>query len=175
MNYATIKYNDIANGLGVRTSLFVSGCTHYCKGCFNSEAWDFAYGQPFTKDVEDQILNSLQSEFNDGLSLLGGEPFEPQNQAVLLPFLKRVRKAFPNKSIWCYTGFVFDENTGALKETHKNTPITKDLIALFDVLVDGPFIEEQKNIRLKFRGSENQRVIDVQKTLALGKCVLYME
>lgn len=175
MNYATIKWTDIANGEGVRISLFVSGCTHRCKNCFNQIAWDFNYGEVFDSDIQDKILKELGAGYITGLSLLGGEPLEPQNQEALYPFVKKVRETYPQKSIWCYTGFVFDENTGALKETHKNTPITKDLIALFDVLVDGPFIEEQKNIRLKFRGSENQRVIDVQKTLALGKCVLYME
>lgn len=171
MNYATIKYNDIANGLGVRTSLFVSGCTHYCKGCFNSEAWDFAYGKPFTKEVEDQIINSLQGDFNDGLSLLGGEPFEPQNQAVLLPFLKRVRKAFPNKTIWCYTGYIFEKDL--LKSSKVKTVHTKEMLSLIDILVDGPFIEEQKNISLRFKGSENQRIIDVQKSLSQNSTILF--
>ena len=175
MNYATIKWTDIANGEGVRVSLFVSGCTHRCKNCFNQIAWDFNYGEVFDENVQNQILKELGSGYIAGLSLLGGEPLEPQNQLALYPFIKNVKEQHPEKNIWCYTGFVFDEKTGALKETHKNTQVTKDLIALFDVLVDGPFIEEQKNIRLKFRGSENQRIIDVQKTLAAGDCVLYME
>ena len=175
MNYATIKWTDIANGEGVRVSLFVSGCTHRCKNCFNQIAWDFNYGEVFDENIQNQILKELGSGYIAGLSLLGGEPLEPQNQLALYPFIKKVKEQHPEKNIWCYTGFVFDEKTGALKETHKNTQITKDLIALFDVLVDGPFIEEQKNIRLKFRGSENQRIIDVQKTLAAGDCVLYME
>ena len=175
MNYATIKWTDIANGEGVRVSLFVSGCTHRCKNCFNQIAWDFNYGEVFDENVQNQILKELGSGYIAGLSLLGGEPLEPQNQLALYPFIKKVKEQHPEKNIWCYTGFVFDEKTGALKETHKNTQVTKDLIALFDVLVDGPFIEEQKNIRLKFRGSENQRIIDVQKTLAAGDCVLYME
>lgn len=175
MNYATIKWTDIANGEGVRVSLFVSGCTHRCKNCFNQIAWDFNYGEVFDENIQNQILKELGSGYISGLSLLGGEPLEPQNQLALYPFIKKVKEQHPEKSIWCYTGFVFDEKTGALKETHKNTQVTKDLIALFDVLVDGPFIEEQKNIRLKFRGSENQRIIDVQKTLATGDCVLYME
>ena len=175
MNYATIKWTDIANGEGVRVSLFVSGCTHRCKNCFNQIAWDFNYGEVFDENVQNQILKELGSGYISGLSLLGGEPLEPQNQLALYPFIKKVKEQHPEKSIWCYTGFVFDEKTGVLKETHKNTQVTKDLIALFDVLVDGPFIEEQKNIRLKFRGSENQRIIDVQKTLAAGDCVLYME
>ena len=175
MHYATIKWTDIANGEGVRISLFVSGCTHRCKNCFNEIAWDFDYGQPFDNRTAEKILEELSSSYISGLSLLGGEPLEPQNQQALYPFIQEVKRRFPHKTIWCYTGFVFDEKTGTLRETHKNTPITKDLIALFDVLVDGPFIEELKNIRLKFRGSSNQRVIDVQKTLQQGECVLYME
>ena len=175
MNYATIKWYDIANGEGVRISLFVSGCTHHCKNCFNQVAWDFEYGEPFTDEVADKILQELSSDYIAGLSLLGGEPLEPQNQAALLPFVRSVKARFPKKSIWCYTGFTFDEKQGVLKETHKNTPNTKELISLFDVLVDGAFIEELKDIRLKFRGSSNQRVIDVQKTLETGECVLYLE
>ena len=171
MNYATIKYNDIANGIGVRTSLFVSGCTHHCKGCFNSVAWDFMYGEPFTEDVENAILKSLDTEFNDGLTLLGGEPFEPQNQAVLLPFLKKVKKAFPNKTIWCYTGYIMD--TDLLKPSKAKTVHTKEMLSLIDVLVDGPFIEEQKNISLRFKGSENQRIIDVKESLKQNKVVLF--
>lgn len=175
MNYATIKWTDIANGEGVRISLFVSGCTHRCKNCFNEIAWDFNYGEPFTEAIEEKILNELGSSFIAGLSLLGGEPLEPQNQQALLPFIKKVRERYPQKTIWCYTGFVFDETDGSLREKHKNTPYTQELISLFDVLVDGPFVEELKNIRLKFRGSENQRVIDVQKTLKSRKITLYIE
>ena len=175
MNYATIKWTDIANGEGVRISLFVSGCTHRCKNCFNEIAWDFSYGEPFDETIENRILDELSSSFIAGLSLLGGEPLEPQNQKALYPFIKKVKTLYPHKTIWCYTGFVFDEKTGKLKEEHKNTEDTKNLIALFDVLVDGPFVEELKDIRLKFRGSSNQRVIDVQKTLQKGECVLYMD
>ena len=175
MHYATIKWTDIANGEGVRISLFVSGCTHRCKNCFNEVAWDFSYGEPFSEEVQEQIIKELGSGYIAGLSLLGGEPLEPQNQAALYPFVKRVRETYPNKTIWCYTGFVLDEKNGVLKETHKNTEVTKELISLFDVLVDGAYIEELKDIRLKFRGSSNQRVIDVQKTLAAGACVLYLE
>ena len=173
MNYATIKWTDIANGVGVRISLFVSGCTHHCKNCFNEIAWDFAYGQPFDEEVMDKILKELGEGYITGLSLLGGEPLEPQNQEALYPFIKEVKKRYPNKTIWCYTGFILDESTGALQEKHKNTPYTKELISLFDVLVDGPFVEELKDIRLKFRGSANQRLIDVQKTLQTGKFVPY--
>ena len=175
MHYATIKWTDIANGEGVRISLFVSGCTHRCKNCFNEVAWDFSYGQPFDEEIQSKIINELGLGYIDGLSLLGGEPLEPQNQAALYPFVKQVRKSYPNKTIWCYTGFVLDEVSGELKEKQKNTEYTKELISLFDVLVDGAYIEELKDIRLKFRGSSNQRVIDVQKTLAEKRCVLYLE
>ena len=175
MNYATIKWTDIANGEGVRISLFVSGCTHHCKNCFNQVAWDFNCGQPFDEDIQNKILQELSSSYIAGLSLLGGEPLEPQNQEALYPFVKKVRELYPQKTIWCYTGFVFDEKKGVLVETHKNTPDTKGLIALFDVLVDGAYIEELKDVRLKFRGSSNQRIIDVQKSLEKQECVLYME
>lgn len=175
MNYATIKWTDIANGEGVRISLFVSGCTHRCKNCFNEIAWDFNYGEEFSEIVQEKILAELGAGYIAGLSLLGGEPLEPQNQLALYPFIKKVKELFPNKTIWCYTGFQWDETTGELKETRKNTGVTKDLISLFDVLVDGPFVEELKDIRLKFRGSSNQRVIDVKKTLEKGECVLYLE
>lgn len=175
MNYATIKWTDIANGEGVRISLFVSGCTHHCKNCFNQVAWDFDYGEVFDEATQNKIIKELSSDYIAGISLLGGEPLEPQNQEALLPFIQRVRAIYPKKSIWCYTGFLLDENTGALKETHKNTLFTKKLISMFDVLVDGAFVEELKDIRLKFRGSSNQRVIDVQKTLQSGKVILYLE
>ncbi len=174
MNYATIKWTDIANGEGVRISLFVSGCTHHCKNCFNQVAWDFDYGQPFDVDIQEKILKELGSTYIAGISLLGGEPLEPKNQESLYPFLKKIREKYPNKTIWCYTGFILDEESGELTDKTKNTRYTQDLIRLFDVLVDGPFIEELKDIRLKFRGSSNQRVIDVQKTLKYGKCFLYL-
>ena len=175
MNYATIKWTDIANGEGVRISLFVSGCTHRCKNCFNQIAWDFSYGETFDEKIQEELLEKLGDSFISGLSLLGGEPLEPQNQKGLLPFVREVKRRYPQKTIWCYTGNVFDPTTGVLKEQNKNTEDTKELISLFDVLVDGPFIEELKNIRLKFRGSENQRVLDVQKSLREKTAVLYME
>ena len=175
MNYATIKWYDIANGEGVRISLFVSGCTHHCKNCFNKIAWDFHYGEPFDNATQEKILSELASPFIAGLSLLGGEPMEPINQAGLLPFVEEVRRRFPEKTIWCYTGYTFDENTGGLQENHVNTPDTKRLISLFDVLIDGAYVEELHDIRLRFRGSSNQRVIDVQKSLTQNRCVLYLE
>lgn len=174
MHYATIKWTDIANGEGVRVSLFVSGCTHRCKNCFNEIAWDFSYGEEFDEKVEEQILDALGSPFIAGLSLLGGEPLEPQNQRALYPFVQKMKTRYPQKTIWCYTGFVFDESTGKLTQAEKNTECTKALLRAFDVLVDGPFVEERKDICLRFRGSDNQRVIDVQKSLQSGKCVLYM-
>ncbi len=175
MNYATIKWWDIANGEGVRVSLFVSGCTHRCKNCFNEVAWDFSYGEPFDEDVEKKILQALQDDYIAGLSLLGGEPLEPQNQEALYPFIKKVKELFPRKSIWCYTGFVLDEKTGDLTAKAKNTPYTQKLLSYIDVLVDGPYVEELKDIRLKFRGSSNQRVLDLPKTLAKKEVVLYLE
>lgn len=175
MNYSTIKWTDIANGEGVRVSLFVSGCTRHCTSCFNAIAWDFTHGDPFDESVENQILTALQSDYIAGLSLLGGEPLEPQNQRALYPFVKRVKEAYPQKTIWCYTGCTFDEKRGTLKDTQKNTEVTKELIALFDVLVDGPYMEELKDVRLKFRGSSNQRIIDVKKSLLKGECILYIE
>lgn len=175
MNYATIKWTDIANGEGVRISLFVSGCTRRCKDCFNAVAWDFSYGKPFDESVRESIYEGLKADYIAGLSLLGGEPLEPENQRALLPFVKEVKKRFPEKSIWCYTGNVFDPATGLLKEQEKNTEVTEELISLFDVLVDGEFIEAQKNIRLKFRGSSNQRILDVKKSKISKSLVFYLD
>lgn len=175
MNYATIKWTDIANGEGVRISLFVSGCTRRCKDCFNAVAWDFSYGKPFDESVRESIYEGLKAEYIAGLSLLGGEPLEPENQRALMPFVKEVKKRFPEKSIWCYTGNVFDPATGLLKEQDKNTEVTEELISLFDVLVDGEFIEAQKNIRLKFRGSSNQRILDVKKSKISKSPVFYLD
>ena len=175
MNYATIKWTDIANGEGVRISLFVSGCTRRCKDCFNAVAWDFSYGKPFDESVRESIYEGLKADYIAGLSLLGGEPLEPENQRALLPFVKEVKKRFPEKSIWCYTGNVFDPTTGLLKEQEKNTEVTEELISLFNVLVDGEFIEAQKNIRLKFRGSSNQRILDVKKSKISKSPVFYLD
>ncbi len=161
MNYAAIKKYDVANGPGVRVSLFVSGCRHHCKGCFNSEAWDFEYGNPFGKNDMNELLEALDKEYIEGFSVLGGEPFEPENRETVLNILRTVREHFPNKTIWCYSGFLFEE----LKKS------AGPLLELVDVLVDGRFIEEKKNLRLKFRGSENQRLIDVRKSLNEKKII----
>lgn len=163
MNYATIKKTDIANGPGVRVSLFVSGCRHKCKGCFNSEAWDFNYGKPFTRDTLKEIMDAMDNEYIEGFSVLGGEPFEKENRETVLEVIKTVRNKYPDMSIWCYSGFLFEE----LKETE----VSKDILSLINVLVDGKFVEEKKNLRLKFRGSENQRIIDVPASLKAGKVV----
>ena len=169
MYYGEIKKNDIANGLGVRVSLFVSGCRHCCKNCFNSDTWSFSYGKPFTEATVEEILKALEPAFVSGFSLLGGEPFEPENQEELLKLLCRIKKEYPNKDIWCYTGFLLDEEL--LGNSRANTPYTKEMLSYIDVLVDGRFIEELKDISLKFRGSSNQRVIDVKKTLATNEIV----
>jgi anaerobic ribonucleoside-triphosphate reductase activating protein len=166
MNYGTIKKTDIANGMGVRVSLFVSGCTHHCKGCFNRETWDFTYGKPFTEETEKEIIEALSHEYINGLSLLGGEPMEPQNQRVLLPFIKKVKSLFPEKDIWCYTGYTFDSDL--LEDSRANCECTQELLDEIDVLVDGEFVEELKDISLQFRGSSNQRIIDVKASLKDG-------
>ena len=172
MNYATIKKTDVANGPGIRVSLFVSGCTHACKGCFNSEAWDFNYGTPFTEKTENYILSLLENSYISGLSILGGEPMEIQNQRALLPLLKKVKKNFPQKDIWCYSGYLFDTE---IKKGRAHCEVTDEILKCIDVLVDGRFVEEKKNIMLKFRGSENQRIIDVKKSLENNEIVLKKE
>lgn len=173
MNYATIKTHDTANGPGVRVSLFVSGCTHQCKGCFNPEAWDFNYGAPFTEVEEDAVIKALEPWFIRGLSLLGGEPFEPANQAALLPLLRKVRQAYPDKTIWCYTGYDFEQDI--LTERLGDWAVTQEMLAYIDVLVDGEFKIDLKNPNLRFRGSENQRVIDVKKSLHGDELALWEE
>lgn len=174
MNYGNIKKTDIANGEGVRVTLFVSGCTHHCKNCFNPETWDFNYGKPFTLEIEQTLINLLKPEYIKGLTLLGGEPFEPQNQKALLPFLKRIKEEFKDtKDIWSYTGFIYDKDL--IPNGRAYTEFTDEMLSLIDVLVDGPFVEDKKNIMLKFRGSSNQRVIDLKNTLKQGKIVLYLQ
>lgn len=171
MNYATIKNLDVANGNGLRISLFVSGCTHHCKGCFNPEAWKFEYGEPFTKEVEDKILEMLKPDYIQGLSLLGGEPFEPVNQAVLVPFLRRFKAMYPNKNLWCYSGYDFEKDMLAGKLGP--VEITMEMLSYIDILVDREFVLELKNPKLRFRGSSNQRVIRVQESLAKDEVVLW--
>lgn len=170
MNYSLIRNCDIANGPGVRISLFVSGCTHHCPGCFQPETWDFSHGKLFTEQSAELIFSMLEPWYIEGLTLLGGEPFEPKNQSELLPFVKEVRERFPNKTIWVYSGFTLEElqnRTGSIGE------ITKSLLEQIDILVDGRFIEAKKNLRLKFCGSSNQRLIDLRKTEATDSIVLW--
>ena len=169
MNYATIKFYDVANGTGVRVSLFVSGCRHHCKGCFNAETWDFSYGEPYTQETEDSIIDGLKPDYITGLSLLGGEPFEPENQPALTALLRRVKTQLPEKTVWCYTGYTLESDL--LSESRARCECTDEMLSLLDVLVDGEFIEAQKNISLAFRGSENQRLIDVPATLSSGSVV----
>lgn len=171
MNYGEIKKCDIANGEGVRVSLFVSGCTHHCKGCFNQATWDFKFGKEYTGETEEEILNALSPDYINGLTLLGGEPFEPQNQKVLVTLLRKVKERFPDKNIWCYTGYLFDSELQ--KESRARCQYTDEMLSMLDILVDGKFVEELKDIRLVFRGSSNQRVIDVKKSLAEGTIVLW--
>ena len=170
MNYATIKNCDIANGPGVRVSLFVSGCTHHCPGCFNEVAWDFDYGQPFTQQTIDSVLDMLRPDYIRGLTLLGGEPFEPQNQGPVVELLRQVKQKLPEKSIWACSGYLFDKDmlSGRLGDLG-------EYLSYLDVLVDGRFVESKKNLSLRFRGSENQRLIDVPASLRSGTVVLWQD
>lgn len=173
MNYGAIKKTDVANGEGVRVSLFVSGCTHHCKNCFNPETWNFCYGKPFTQETEDEIIEALKPNYIKGLTLLGGEPMEPQNQERLLPLLKRVKKEFgDSKNVWCYTGYTLENDL--LSPSRARCEHTDEMLKHIDTLVDGEFVEELKNLMLKFRGSSNQRVINVPETLKENKVVLRM-
>lgn len=173
MNYAAIKNCDIANGPGVRVSLFVSGCTHHCPGCFNEVAWDFDYGEPFTEETVETILSMLRPAYIRGLTLLGGEPFEPRNQEPIVRLLRRIKAEMPEKSIWAFSGYLFDRDilSGRLGDWE----ITREYIHYLDVLVDGPFVEAKKNLSLRFRGSENQRLIDVPESLRRGEVVLWQD
>lgn len=171
MNYATIKNCDIANGPGVRISLFVSGCTHRCKGCFNEVAWDFNYGQPFTQETVEMILEMMAPSYIKGITLLGGEPFEPQNQPALLELVKRIRQKYPDKSIWTFSGYLYEKDI--LAGRLGDPAITRAFLEHIDVLVDGPFVESLKDLSLRFRGSSNQRLIDVKRSLAQGQTVLW--
>lgn len=170
MHYSTIKDCDIANGIGVRITLFVSGCTNHCKNCFQPQTWDFDFGEPFTEETEEKLLEMLKPDYINGLTLLGGEPMEPQNQRALVPFLKRVRKAYPNKNIWCFTGFTYE-----VLKTDGSRPrceVTDEMLSLIDVLVDGRYVDELKDLTLQFRGSSNQRLIDMVKTRENGEVTL---
>ena len=171
MNYAAIKNCDIANGPGVRVSLFVSGCTHRCKGCFNEVAWDFHYGQPFTQQTIDELLTMLAPPHVKGITILGGEPFEPENQPAVLELLRQIKKEYPDKSIWVFSGYLFDRD---ILPGRLGTPeITREYLSYVDVLVDGPFVLEKKDLTLRFRGSSNQRIINVPASLSQGQVVLW--
>lgn len=171
MNYANIKNCDIANGLGVRVSLFVSGCTHHCPGCFNQIAWDFNYGKDFNKEVQDKIIELLSPSYIDGFSILGGEPFEIVNQRSLVDFVKRVKQTYPNKDIWAWSGYLFDSE---ILVGRAHCEVTDELLKYIDVLVDGKFIIDLLDISLKYRGSSNQRIINVKKSLE-SKSVFLVE
>ena len=170
MNYGEIKKYDIADGPGVRVSLFVSGCTHCCEGCFNSQTWDFNFGKLFTEETEEEILKAMSPSHISGFTLLGGEPFEPQNQKVIVELLRKIKKAYPDKNIWCYTGYLFDRDL--LGESRARCEYTDEMLSMIDVLVDGEFIAEKRNLMLNFRGSSNQRIILVQQSLKEEKVVL---
>ena len=171
MNYADIKRIDVANGEGVRVSVFVSGCNHHCKGCFNECAWDFNYGNKFTEKQEEEVLKDLDHDYISGLTLLGGEPLEPANQEGLLPLVKKAKEKFPDKKIWCYTGFDLEKDV--VGKMAKQSDTTKELLKYIDVMVDGKFEEDKKDLKLKFRGSSNQRILDVQESLKENKPVEY--
>ena len=170
MNYGAIKKCDIANGVGVRTVLFVSGCTHHCKGCFQPETWNFDYGERYTKETEDEIIESLRPDYVDGITLLGGEPFEPENQRELVKLLRRIKKELPQKTVWSFSGYTYEELPG---DSRAVCEVTNEMLSMLDVLVDGEFVEAKRNISLRFRGSENQRLIDMNKTRKEGKIVLW--
>lgn len=171
MNYADIKYCDVANGLGIRVSVFVSGCTHHCKNCFNEIAWDFNYGNPFTENEIEKVIEYLKPSHISGLSLLGGEPFEHPNQIGLLPLVRKVKEVYPQKDIWCYTGYDFEKDI--LGRMCKEWPESKELLSYIDVLVDGKFVEELKDLTLRFKGSSNQRTILVKPSLEQNRVILW--
>ena len=169
MNYAGIKYCDIANGTGCRTVLFVSGCRNACKGCFQPQTWDLGYGEPFDEKVQEEVLKSLEPDYITGITVLGGEPFEPENQKELVPFMRKVVARYPNKNVWAFTGYIYDKDLVAGGRRH--TEDTDELLSMIDVLVDGPFQEEKKDITLKFRGSSNQRILDLKETIRTGNII----
>ncbi|MDD4688425.1 MAG: anaerobic ribonucleoside-triphosphate reductase activating protein [Eubacteriales bacterium] len=171
MNYAVIKKYDIANGTGIRVSLFVSGCTHNCKGCFNEEAQSFDYGDEFIDAVQNDIITSLKSPYISGLTLLGGEPFEIANQRALVPFMRKVKREVPQKTIWAYTGYNY--NTDFAPGGRAYCDVTDEMLSMIDVLVDGEFVEELYDISLRFRGSSNQRIINVPESIKSGQVILW--
>ena len=171
MHYGNIKKYDIANGEGVRVTLFVSGCTNHCPGCFQKETWDFDYGQKYSKDTEKEILEALDHPYIQGLTLLGGEPFEESNQKELVKLLKKVKTHYPDKDIWAYTGFILDQDL--LKYGKRHFEMTDEMLNYIDILVDGPFIESEQDLSLAFKGSKNQRIIDLKRTLKDQKIHLY--
>ena len=173
MYYGAIKKNDIANGEGIRTALFVSGCRNKCKNCFNPETWSFTYGEEFTESVAEDILSTLKSAFVAGITVLGGEPMEPENQRELLPFLREVKRRYPDKTVWLYTGNLYEELTAGIGKHFKCTEDTSELLSYVDILVDGRFEEEKKSLGIRFRGSTNQRVIDMNKTRERGEIVIW--
>ena len=173
MHYGAIKKFDIANGEGIRTTLFVSGCRNRCKGCFQPETWDFTYGQPFTKETADEIFATMDNSSVRGLTILGGEPMEPENQREILPFLRRFKEKFPDKTVWLYTGNLYEELTGKMGEHYKCIECTEELLSYVDILVDGRFVEEEKRLGLRFRGSANQRVIDMNETRRSGRLTIW--
>jgi anaerobic ribonucleoside-triphosphate reductase activating protein len=174
MHYGEIKNCDIANGSGVRVTLFVSGCTNHCENCFQPQTWDFCYGTPFTSETEEYILKLLAPSYIRGLTLLGGEPFEPENQRVLVPFLERVRQEYPTKDIWAFSGFRYDDEL-TQPGAYPHCEVTEKFLSLIDILVDGRYVEALKDIRLKFRGSSNQRIIDMNLTRKNGTLTLWDE
>lgn len=171
MYYGNIKEYDVADGPGVRVSLFVSGCTNRCKGCFNKQTWNFCYGKKYTKETEEFILNALAKPYIQGLTLLGGEPFELENQKVLVELLSKAKERFPQKNYWSYTGFIYERDL--LWGARRHGPFTDKMLDLLDVLVDGPFMWQRKNISLVYRGSENQRLIDLKRTRKEKHVVLW--
>ncbi len=173
MHYGMVKKSDIANGEGIRTTLFVSGCRNRCKGCFQPQTWDFNYGKPFTDEVAEDIFKTFENPFVRGLTVLGGEPMEPENQTALLPFLKEFKHRFPERTIWLYTGNLYEELIGIKEGSEKRLPITDEILSLVDILVDGRYVEELRSIGLRFRGSSNQRIIDMNKTRESGCIVIW--
>ena len=173
MYYGAIKKNDISNGEGVRTSLFVSGCRNGCKNCFNRDTWAFDYGSPYTQKTQQEILDTFNASYNRGLTVLGGEPMEPENQREILPLLKEFKRLYPDKTVWLFTGNLYEELTGEVGSHYKCIDVTKELLSYVDILVDGRYVEELKSLGLRFRGSSNQRIIDMNKTRAAGEIVIW--